>query len=389
MLNKMLNFPDLHEELSTVKNSRPTYAEIDLSAIVHNYRLLSARAGDDATVLGVVKADAYGHGAVAVSRALAEVGAPMFAVATIEEAAALRHSGIEQPILVMGVVSPGQEELLLQYRLTPYIFDLETARRLSEVASSKKSLIQYHIKVDTGMSRIGFDPADLPQVLTLLKSFDRLEMQGVMSHFALADVPDNSFSEEQVVRLQKVVETVRLAGFNPQYIHQANSAGILTGVASGCNLVRPGIALYGGYPSEAFEDVDLRQAMSLRSAIVQLRTVPVEAGVSYGHRFVAKRPSLIATIPIGYADGYNRLLSGVGEALVRGKRVPVAGRVCMDWIMLDVTDVPDVRVGDKVTLLGHDSEGHSIRAEEWANKIGTINYEVFCGVSKRVTRLYL
>ena len=371
-----------------MKNSRPTYAEIDLSAIVHNYRLLSSHAGSNVTVLAVVKADAYGHGAVQVSRALAAAGAPIFAVATIEEAAILRHAGIEQPILVMGIVLPGQEELLLQYRLTPYIFDLETAHRLSEIATRKGCTVGYHLKVDTGMSRIGFDPLDLQQVLTLLKKFTGLEMQGVMSHFALADAPDDPFSAEQVLRFRQIFDLVRTAGFTPEFIHQANSAGILTGVTSDCNLARPGIALYGGFPSDAFADVDLHSAMNLRSAIVQLRTVLPGTGVSYGHRFVAERPSKIATLPIGYADGYNRLLSGIGEAFVRGERVPVAGRVCMDWIMLDVTDVADVQVGDEVTLLGCDSVGNVLRAEEWADKIGTINYEVFCGISKRVPRIY-
>ena len=372
-----------------MKNSRPTYAEIDLTAIVHNYHLLSARAGSAASVLAVVKADAYGHGAVEVSRALAESGAPMFAVATIEEAAALRHSGIEQPILLMGVVLSGQEELLLQYRLTPYLFDLETAHRLSVMASQRGCSVGYHLKVDTGMSRIGFDPVDLPQVLALLKRFAGLEMQGVLSHFALADAPDDPFSAEQVRRLQAVVESVHAAGFAPEFIHQANSAGILTGVDGDFNLVRPGIALYGGLPSAAFADMDLRPVMSLRSTIVQLRAIPAGAGVSYGHRFVAARPSKIATVPIGYADGYNRLLTGTGEALVSGQRVPVVGRVCMDWIMLDVTDVKDLQVGVEVTLFGHDAAGNVLRAEELADKIGTINYEVFCGINRRVPRLYV
>jgi alanine racemase len=372
-----------------VKNSRLTYAEIDLSAVVHNYRLLCAQAGADVTVLAVVKANAYGHGAVAVSRALAGAGAPMFAVASVEEAAELRHAGIEQPILVMGIVLPGQEELLLQYRLTPYIFDFSTARRLSALAVQRGCTIGYHLKIDTGMSRIGFDPVDLPQVLSLLKSFAGLEMQGVMSHFALADAPDDPFTAEQVKRFRRMIESIRAAGFAPEYIHQANSAGILTGVASDWNLARPGIALYGGLPSAAFATLDLRPVMSLRSGIVQIRTVSPGTGVSYGHQFVAERRSRIATVQIGYADGYNRLLSGVGDVLVGGERVPVVGRVCMDWILLDVTDVDNVQVGDEVTLLGSDSVGNTIRAEEWAEKIGTINYEVFCGISGRVPRKYV
>jgi alanine racemase len=371
-----------------VENSRFTYAEIDLSAIVHNYKLLCDKAGDDVTVLAVVKANAYGHGAVAVSRALASAGAPMFAVASLEEGVELRQAGIEQPILVMGVVLPGQEELLLQYRLTPYLYDLATARRLSALATQRGCTVGYHLKVDTGMSRIGFDPVDLPQVLSLLKKFEGLEMQGVMSHFALADAPASPFTIKQVERFQQLLESIHAAGFAPRYIHQSNSAGILTGVVSDFNLARPGIALYGGLPSAAFSDLDLHPVMSLRSAIMQIRTVATGTGVSYGHQFIADRESRVATVQIGYADGYNRLLSGVGEALVRGLRVPVAGRVCMDWIMLDVTDLPEAQVGDEVTLLGSDNAGNFIRAEEWAEKIGTINYEVFCGISGRVPRLY-
>jgi len=371
-----------------VKNSRFTYAEIDLSAVVHNYKLLCDKAGDDVTVLAVVKANAYGHGAVAVSRALACAGAPMFAVASIEEGGELRQAGIEQPILVLGVVLPGQEELLLQYRLTPYLYDLATARRLSALAMQRGCSVGYHLKVNTGMSRIGFDPVDLPQLLSVLKKIAGLEMQGVMSHFALADAPDSPFTMKQVDCFKQMLGSIHAAGFAPQYIHQSNSAGILTGIASDFNLVRPGIALYGGLPSVAFSELDLRPAMSLRSVIMQIQTVATGTGVSYGHQFIADRDSRVAIVQIGYADGYNRLLSGVGEALIRGVRVPVAGRVCMDWTMLDVTDLPESQVGDEVTLLGSDGAGNLIRAEEWAEKIGTINYEVFCGVSGRVHRLY-
>ncbi len=371
-----------------MKNSRFTYAEIDLSAVVHNYKLLCAQAGAGVAVLAVVKANAYGHGAVAVSRALAEAGAPMFAVASIEEGVELRAAGIEQPILVMGVVLSGQEELLLKNRLTPYIFDLATARRLSVLAVQQGCKVDYHLKIDTGMSRIGFDPVDLPQVLSLLKTFTGLQMQGVMSHFALADAPNDPFTHEQVGRFHRIIESIHAAGFTPQYIHQANSAGVLTGVARDSNLARPGIALYGGLPSDAFAALDLRPVMSLRSAIMQIRTVAPGVGVSYGHQFVAGRQSRIAIVQIGYADGYNRLLSDRGQALVCGERVPVVGRVCMDWIMLDVTDVSGVQVGSEVTLLGSDTDGNLIRAEEWAAKIGTINYEVFCGISGRVPRIY-
>ncbi|PLX98708.1 MAG: alanine racemase [Desulfuromonas sp.] len=365
---------------------RPTYAEINLSALRHNYRLLKAAAGEGTQLLAVVKADAYGHGAVVSARVLIEEGASLLAVAMVEEGIELRQAGIGLPILVMGAVSPGSEKAYIKHELAPYIFDPETAERLSRAYTAAGQVCHYHLKVDTGMGRIGIPLEDMEPTLHALSKLTNMRMAGLMTHFARADEPAEDLTDEQIGRFELVKEQVAKVGFEPRYIHAANSAGILTHQLPECNLARPGIALYGGWPSDHFKHLDLCPAMSLRTRIVQLKIVPCGTGISYGHKFVTARETRIATLPIGYADGYSRLLTGRGEALIRGQRVPVVGTVCMDWIMLDVTDVDGVDVGDEVTLLGNDGNGNVIRAEEWAEKIKTINYEVFCGISKRVPR---
>ncbi len=238
------------------------------------------------------------------------------------------------------------------------------------------------------MGRIGIPESELGTVLKNLQQLECMRLDGLMTHFARADEPDVPLTDQQIELFRSVLLKVRESGFEPNYIHAANSAGIFTKEIPECNLARPGIALYGGWPSRQFKDLDLRPVMSLRTRIAQLKTIAPGSGVSYGHKFVAKRETRVATLPVGYADGYNRLLTNRGEAFVGERRVPVIGTVCMDWIMLDVTDVDDVSVGDEVTLLGYDAQGNLLRAEDWAEKIGTINYEVFCGISKRVPRVY-
>ena len=367
---------------------RPTRAEIDLQALCHNFRLARQQAGPDCGVLAVVKADAYGHGAPRVAAALAGAGAELFGVALVDEALALREAGITRPILVLGQIFTGQEEAVLRGGIHPVLFSLETARRLAGVARRRGLPLPYHLKIDTGMGRVGFTPAELPATLTQLAALPELVMEGVLSHLALADAPGHPLIAQQVARFEAALGDVRQAGFAPRYVHLGNSAALFSLTMPGCNLVRPGITLYGALPSEDFADrLDLRPVMSLRTRIVHLKDVPAGTGISYGHHFVTDRPSRIASLPIGYADGYNRLLSNRGEVLVGGRRAPVAGTVCMDWTMIDVTDLPGVAVGDEVTLLGADG-GDCISAEEWAGHIGTISYEVFCGISKRVPRVY-
>jgi alanine racemase len=366
---------------------RPTRVEIDLEALKHNFRQAQQLAGPGQGILAVVKADAYGHGASRVSMALQDAGAQMFGVAIVEEGVALREAGVVCPILVLGGLYPGQEKDLLHFDLVPTIFDMDAARRLDGWARSANVVLHYHLKLDTGMSRVGFRPEDLPRVLEELDTLPGLHMDGLFSHLAMADEPEDAINQQQVATFRACLALVRQAGFAPRYIHLSNSAALLTRQVPECNLSRPGILLYGGLPSSAFAGrFDLRPVMSFRSRVAQVRSVPAGTGVSYGHRFVAQRPSVLAVIPVGYADGYSRHLSNVGEVLVRGQRARVAGTVCMDWTMIDVTDIPEVVVGDEVTLLGCDN-GQCISADEWAQRIGTISYEVFCQFSKRVPRV--
>jgi alanine racemase len=239
------------------------------------------------------------------------------------------------------------------------------------------------------MGRLGFRPELLTEALSLLAGLPGVEIRGVISHLALADEPANPFTATQIECFQAVVSQVRSAGFAPRYIHLANSAAIYSRQLAGCNLVRPGISLYGGLTGTPFEqEVPQRPVMSFLSQVAQLKEVPAGEGISYAHRFVTQRPSRLAAVPVGYADGYNRLLTNKGEVLIRGRRAPVAGTVCMDWILVDVTAIPDVAVGDRVTLLGRDGD-ECITALEWADKVGTITYEVFCNISKRVPRVFV
>ena len=368
---------------------RPTYVEIDLQALRHNFRQVRDQAGPGQGILAIVKADAYGHGAARVAPVLQAAGASMFGVAIVEEGMALREAGVTRPVLVLGGLYAGQEEDLVRFDLVPTLFDVEVARRLNGWAAGAGVVLPYHLKIDTGMARIGFSPSELPMVLKELAACRALRMEGVLSHLALADDPDHPLTGDQIGRFRHGLELVKGAGFTPRHVHLSNSAALLSRALPECNLVRPGIILYGGLPAPGFHrHCDLLPVMSFRTSVAQLRTITAGTGVSYGHRFVAQRPTLLAVIPVGYADGFSRALSNCGEVLVRGHRARVAGTVCMDWTMIDVTDIPEVAVGDEVTLLGRDN-GQRITAEEWAGRIGTIGYEVFCQVSKRVPRLYL
>ncbi len=368
---------------------RPTHAEIDLAALGHNFQEVRRTVGDDCDILAVVKADAYGHGVAGIAPALAGAGADIFGVALVEEGGELRRLNIEQPILVLGSAFPGQENDILEHHLTPVIYDLDCARRLDGFACNAGRTIDYHLKVDTGMGRLGFRVELLDEVLAVLKNLKSLNMVGLMSHLAVADEPERPLTAIQFQSFAEVIARVAGHGFNPRYRHIANSAGIYSRDLAGCNLVRPGICLYGGLTGGPYAGTVTQQpVMHFLSQVAQVKDIPPGGGVSYGHRFVASRQSRIAAIPVGYADGYNRLLTNRGEVLVRGRRALVAGTVCMDWILVDVTDLPDVQVGDRVTLLGRDGD-EFISAEEWADKIGSITYEVFCGISKRVPRMYV
>ncbi len=368
---------------------RPTRVEIDLAALRHNLQEVQRTVSADCDVLAVVKADAYGHGVSQVAPALADAGASLFGVALVEEGVELRELGIDQSILILGGVFSGQEPDVLEHQLTPVLYDLSCANRLNDAARDAGRIINYHLKVDTGMGRLGFRIERLDEILIALKKLQNLNMTGLMSHLAVADEPERSLTALQYETFSGVVEKITASGFNPRYRHIANSAGIYSRQLAGCNLVRPGISLYGGLTGGPFASQFTQQpVMRFVSQVAQIKELPVGEGVSYGHRFVTSRSSRVAAVPVGYADGYNRLLTNCGDVLIHGRRVPVAGTVCMDWTLVDVTDLPDVQVGDQVTLLGRDGDA-IISAEEWADKVGSITYEVFCNISKRVPRVFV
>jgi alanine racemase len=343
--------------------------------------------------MAVVKADAYGHGFMDVSRELDREGITAFGVAFLAEGIQLRKAGIDRPVLLLGGIYPGQERKCIGFNISTVVFNLEQAKSLDQTAGKlyRKALV--HLKVDTGMGRLGVSHREISFFLRELKSLQNLELEGIISHFASADELDDDgklFTERQSRIFSDVVETATTQGFNPKYVHLANSAAAFGLDLPFCNLVRPGIALYGSYPAPEFEEkMDLKPVMRLKSRIAMVKSIEPGTSVSYARRYVADRRTIIASVPVGYADGYSRALTNKGEALVRGRRARVAGTVCMDWIMLDVTDVPDVSVGDEVILLGADGAGNRIGADELAAKAGTISYEIFCGISKRVPRVYL
>ncbi|HTY20342.1 MAG TPA: alanine racemase [Geobacteraceae bacterium] len=373
--------------------SRPTVAEIDLSALRHNYYQIKKAIPNGCGILAVVKADAYGHGFMDIAQELESMDVNAFGVAFLAEGIQLRKSGIDRPVLVLGGLYPGQEKKCIGFNLSTAIFSLEQARLLNYVAGKLFRKAKVHVKIDTGMGRLGISHDDASHFFTKLKGMKNIELEGVISHFASADELDQesrAYTNRQIEMFAAVIAAAREQGLSPRYIHIANSAAAISKEMPFCNLVRPGIALYGALPSGDFRGkVDLKPVMRLKSRIAMLKWVEPGTSISYARRYVAEGRTLVASVPVGYADGYSRALTNRGEALVRGKRARVIGTVCMDWIMLDVSGIPGVAVEDDVTLLGCDREGNCIQAEELAERVGTIPYEIFCGISKRVPRVYL
>jgi len=367
---------------------RPTAARISLQSLSHNFNEVMHRA-DGRKILAVVKAQAYGHGALGVSRHLVELGADMLGVALIEEGSELRAAGIEAPILVMGAVFPEQAETIAGLGLTPVVYDMKIARAVAEAAQKQKTKVAVHVKIDTGMGRIGIPPAAAEDFIVDLVNLRGITVQGMMTHFADADLRDKRFASKQMDIFESLLKKLDSRGIAIPLRHAANSAAVLDYRQALFTMVRPGLMLYGYNPLEGqAAGADLRPVLSLVTRIAFLKKVPAGLPISYGRTFVTKRESMIATIPIGYADGYSRGLSNRGEAIVRGVRVPVVGRVCMDMTMLDVTEVPAVSEGDEVVLIGSQGD-ERITADDIAVKTGTISYEVLCGISSRVPRVYV
>jgi len=369
---------------------RPTIAKIDLDALAHNFRETRRFVGEDLQYMAVVKADAYGHGAVECARRLEAEGIDWFGVAIIEEGVELREAGITKPILCLGSFWPGQADTVLSYQLTPVVFELDVAAALS--AAVGEGSYDIHIKVDTGMGRVGVRWPDVGEFAEGLKAYPNLNVTGLMTHLASADDPaQDDFTRKQIDRFKQACETFREAGFDPQICDIANSPGSIRCRDSRVDLVRLGGALYGLLddivPPED-EQPMLKPVLSLVSRIAHVKRVPAGDGLGYDQTFHTQRDSLIAMVPMGYADGYPRGESNRQEAIVNGQPVPVVGRISMDWTLLDVTDLPRCRKGDEVTFIGRAGD-HQITAADLASKIDTIGYEITCGISPRVPRVYM
>ena len=380
---------------AAVASLRPTTAHIDLGALRHNLGQVRRQAGDR-EVIAIVKADAYGHGAVPVARALAAEGVTRFGVALVEEGRALREAGIRGEVLVLGGFVEDQAAEIVELGLTATIFHAGHADALNEAARRAGCAAPVHVKIDTGMGRLGFSPVAAPDAVAALARCAFLRIEGLMTHFADADLADPAYAREQVARFDAVAETVRRAGVRIPIRHAANSAAVMATSSWRSTMggplydaVRPGLMLYGARPGPAVgAGVDLRPVLSLTTRILLLKRVPPGTPISYGRTFVTRRESLIAVLPIGYADGYPRALSNAGRVLVRGRAAPVVGRVCMDLTMVDATDVPDVGEGDEAVVIGAQGAA-AITVEEVAAGAGTIAYEILCGIGPRVPRRYL
>ncbi|MBI1994881.1 MAG: alanine racemase [Deltaproteobacteria bacterium] len=374
--------------MTTIPTGRPTLCTIDLAALRWNLRQARAKVGAQVKILAMVKANAYGHGAPAVARALAEEGSDAFGVATLEEGVELRQAGIGKPILVVAGIYVEQLDQFFENNLTPVVHDLESLRRLENAVQARGATMNVHLKIDTGMGRIGFLAAEIDFWLAELKKLRALQIDGMFSHFSTAENVAGDFTRAQLVTFSNQVQRLRAEGIAPPLVHLANSAATITLPAAYFDMVRPGIMLYGIYPSAAMANqIELKPVLSWQTRIVQLKKVPAGTSISYGQTFVTERESLIATLPVGYADGYSRLLSNRGAALVRGKRAPVAGRVCMDLTMLDVTAIANVQQGDEVVLLGRQGAAE-ISADEMAGWANTISYEVLTSIAARVPRIH-
>ena len=371
--------------------NRPTRAEINLENLAENYRAMRHFVGETVSVMAVVKADAYGHGAVSCARRLSDKGAAWFGVALPEEAAELRQSGIEQPILSLGGFWRGQETLCLRERITPVIFNVESAEMLNRAARERGEIAGVHVKVDTGMNRLGVRFDELSEFADKLKELKNLRIDGLMSHFAAADEAcRNDFTNEQIRRFDEAARIFHEKGFRPAWCDLANSPGTLKYPSSWKNLVRIGGALYGigkdiFPPSETVDR--LKPVMRVRTEITLLKRVAAGETLGYGCSFRTERDSLIATVPIGYNDGIPRALSNRGKVIVNGKFAPVVGRVSMDLIIVDVTDAKGAKLFDEVVFIGEQG-GAQITVEEIAEIADTISYEITCRISKRVPRIF-
>ncbi len=369
--------------------SRPTVADVDLEALVHNLAAVRATVGPDTRVLGVVKADAYGHGAVPVARALERAGIASLGVILASEGVALRQAGVRCPILILGTLFPGDAEAAVAHDLAAMVDSPEAARALDAAAARAGRRATAHLKIDTGMHRLGVPDEEAGAFASQLTGLARVDVEGVYTHFACAEQPDHPSLASQLARFRRAMDAVRAAGLAPRLAHAANSAAAVLQPEGRFDMVRAGLALYGIAPSipAAIACPTLKPVLSLRTEIARTKRVPAGGGVSYGHTWTAPRASRVAVLPVGYGDGYPRALSGKARVRIEGRLCPVVGRVCMDATMADVTDVPEAEAGTPVRLIEADVVS-PLSAAGLADLAGTIPYEILTGLSKRVPRHY-
>jgi alanine racemase len=373
---------------------RPTVAEVDLVALTRNAARIRTTVGAKVAIYAVVKADAYGHGAVHVASVLEPV-VDGFAVSLVEEGLELRDAGVAKPIIVLGAYYDHYHSEVLEAALTPVIYDLGDFERFGRApvrrqgrggSASHTVRCPVHVKIDTGMNRLGLDLGAVPRLGELVAQFPLLDVEGLCTHMASADLDSPDATLAQLYRFDQAIAAARTRGVEARLIHAANSAATVRFAEARFTAIRPGLALYGAMPSEIVARPDLDPVLTLRTRIMALHRVPSGGQVSYGGRWRAVRESAIATLPMGYADGYPRHIEG-GEVLIRGQRAKVVGAICMDMMMVDVTDVPGVAVGDDAVIIGRSGK-QEIRVDDLARWSGTISYEVLCGISKRVPRIY-
>lgn len=379
---------------SNVIRDKETYyrvqARVNLGAIRHNLKEIRKIINPGTKLMVIIKADAYGHGAVPLAKAIGDC-ADAYGVAIIEEAVELRKAGITKPILILGYTSSQQFDQVVAYDVAQTVFQYDMAKALSEEAIRQGKKARIHIKLDTGMSRIGYpDRRESIEEIKRITQLDNLEIEGIFSHFACADEVDKSSTFNQIKRFNNFVEQLEKENIHIPVKHIANTAGIIDFKEADYNMVRCGIATYGLYPSDEVdkEKVKLIPAMELKTHVIYVKDVEAGVGISYGATYVTDKKRRIATIPVGYADGYSRNLSNTGKVIIHGQYAPVVGRVCMDQFMVDVTDINDVKQGDEVTLLGKDMDAY-ISTEELAAWSHSFNYELLCTIGKRIPRVYI
>lgn len=376
--------------MKNLKDIRPVWLEINLDNIANNVKEIRRIIGDNTMIMASTKANAYGHGAIEVARTFIENGVDRLAVSIIQEAIELRKSSILAPILILSYTPMYQMDKIIEYDLIQTIYNYNDAVHLSSLASNKGKMVKIHIKIDTGMGRIGFLPNEesIKEILKISK-LSNLEIEGIYSHFSSADEFDKTFTNLQFNRFMNVINRLKDEGLNIPIKHISNSGAILDLPDYNLDMIRPGIILYGYYPSDEVNKniIDIKPAITLKSKVSNIKKVPANTGISYGQTFFTSRESVIATIPIGYADGYSRMLSGKTFVYVNGWKVPVVGRICMDQMMIDVTDIDEVNIGDEVILFGYGNGYPQI--EELASLLGTVNYEILCMMSRRIPRVYI